>query len=1058
MKTFGLIALAAVASGAVQGDIPRLAPASDMPPFFVFGANGRFKPAYTNAEWRITPHMRRYDDLRMEKRWFTVEWIGAPGTTGILDGIMFPLGTVPCREGRGGYFIPWTYPPTRHDAQSFRPGARLATTPKFGGPGAVVAESSEGWSCAVMADESAPHADRTRNGVIEHADGLTLFSDIRCAGFVYPGKPQTVGDVWLVFREGGGDAALEALPGWFRAVGQTPPPDREDSIRDTILYSTHPRGCGEDCMKDRRGFNGIAEYLPFVAALGCNAVWLRPVEDANPYVPRDYYALQKDAGDPEDFWRYVQTAHRLGMKVWRDGVIHGGRSDSPRAKNHPDWLAYNRDGSVDPFWCYDFLNPGWIAYIAEFIRHSMFRYDLDGWRLDAVSGSREPNWNPSIPYARASYAQLQGALAQTRSIRAATRRVKPHATTLAESHMSVLGTTCDAVYEDWGISQRFLNDLAHRPAADAVRSYRRWLHEKRLSSVPGLIFMRYVDNHDHVPCEALYGRAATTAMMALVSWIDGFPMILNEHEDGCFEQMREIFRLRAALPELRRGDADYLSVQAPPGVFACLRTLPETASVVLVNFNPVPAKGTVAAPGFAAFSADIPAYGYKVVRVKGESVERASGDRLLPFVQPTDCPVTPPASEEGLAFLIETPDGPVPVKVELRNKKEGWLARGGIKVVRTKTATGWRIGLTDLGRRDPKSLKLVVSLPKSDRWFAHAADGSFDSPFLVRHPGYEGVDGKWTPGRRMRHGALRWDSETHPFGFTTDHACVGGVCGKQAVTLSGFADDARVQIWDRVGTAHGLAVSVTGDSATALAVDIAVSSSAASEPRVHETGDPRLRPIAGGWRYEEGNLRVNILRNGALSGVWKRQGGEWVQKLRTCGFFTKVGTSNKNNLGRIAEDCRQCWEYECPARFHANLDGTLTLAFGAGELRASDLHSSRMREPILFRTTYTLGVKEGFRMETAFSAPRDYGSVEGAIGLRMEFPATLPTVEGDASFERLSQTGLIELQDRSLTGVGPSRIRLAHGQQLLLLWHEKGGESFAAPLGSWHGLSAFLMF
>ena len=1057
MKIAGAV-LAGACAVAADDAFPRLGPEAEMPPLFAFGADGRFRPTYTNAEWRITPHVERYANLRMEKRWFTVEWCGAPGTTGRLDGITFPLGTVPCRGGKGGCFIPWTYPPARQDARTFRAGVRLVTTPKFGGPGAVVAESSDGWSCAVVADESAPHADRTRNGVVEHVGGLTLFSDIRCAGFVHPGKPQTVGDVWIVFRDGDGDAALNALPEWFGAVGQTVPRDRETSVRDTVLYSTHPRGSVEERDGDRRGFNGAAAYLPFVAALGCNAVWLRPVEDENPYVPRDYYALQKDAGDPEDFWRYVQDAHGRGIKVWRDGVIHGGRNDSPRAKSHPDWLAYNPDGSVDPFWCYDFLQPGWLAYIAEYIRHETFRYDLDGWRLDAVSGSREPNWNPSIPYARASYAQLQGALAQTRSIRAALRGVKPHAVALAESHMSVLGTTCDAVYEDWAISQRFLEDVAYRSPEDAVRSYRRWLHEKRLSSVPGLVFMRYTDNHDHVPCESRYGRAATTAMMAVIAWIDGFPMVLNEHEDGCFEQLRDIFRVRQALPELRRGDADFLSVQAPPGVFACLRSLPDVASVALVNFNPVPARGEIAAPGYAPFTADLPAYGYRVVRVKGPKVEDAAGERPRPFTMPASCPVTPPASEEGLAFTIDTPEGGIPVKAELRNRANGWLARGGIKVVRTKTPAGWRIGLENLGRRDPQTLQLVISLPKSDRWFAHAADGSFDSPFLVRHPGYDLLDPKWTPGRRMRHGALRWDSETHPFGFTPEHACVGGTVGGNAVTLAGFSEGARVQIWDRIGQARGLAVTLTGGSAAAFSVDVACAPASASAPRANETGDPRLRPIAGGWRYEDGDLRVHILRSGALAGVWRRIEGRWVKKLRTGGFFTKTGTGKKNNLGRVDADCRQCWEYECPARFGRNRDGTLTLAFEAGELRAHAFHAARMREPILYRTVYTLGAADGFRLETAFSAPRDYGADEGEIGFRFEFPGSLSKADGETCWRQLAEVGRMAFSNRVFTGAPVRHVKLADGGQLLLLWHARGDGAFQAKPGEWHGFSAFLHF
>jgi hypothetical protein len=1020
---------------------------------------GGISPAYSGAEWRITAHSQRYDDLRMEKRWFTVEWNGAPGTTGVLETITFPLGFVPFKSGKGMWFMPNTYPPARHGASTLKPGRRFSVSAKFGGPGAVVAESSEGWSCAVVVDESAPYADRTENSVVERKDGITLFSSIKCFGFVHPGKPQTAGDVWIVFREGDGDAALNALPEWFRAVGQSVPRDCETSImRDTVLYSTHPRGSGEDCAKDRRGFNGAAEYLPFVAALGCNAVWLRPVEDENPYVPRDYYALQKDAGDPEDFWRYSQKAHALGIKVLRDGVVHGGRNNSPRAKAHPDWLAYNRDGSVDPFWCYDFLQPGWLAYIAEFIRHETYRYDLDGWRLDAVSGSREPNWNPSIPYTRASFAQLQGALAQTRSIRAAMRSVKPHAVALAESHMSVLGTTCDAIYEDWGISQRFLDDVVHRSPEDAVASYRRWMHEKRLSSVPGLVFMRYTDNHDHVPCESRYGRAATTAMMAVVAWIDGFPMVLNEHEDGCFEQLREIFRVRRALPELRRGAADFMSVKAPPGVFACLRSLPDVASVVLVNFNPGRTGGDVSAPGYSPFYIDLPAYGYRVVRVKGQPASQAAGARPRPFTMPVECPVTPPASEDGLAFSIETPAGEIPVKAELRNKGNGWLARGGIKVVRRKTPTGWRIGLDGIGRRDPKSLRLVISLPKSDRWFAHTADGSYDSPFLVRHPGYDVVDPNWTLGRRMRHGALRWDSETHPFGFTPGHACVGATVGDNAVVLSGFSGGARVQIWDRVGNEKGLAVTLSGDDVAAFSADIALAPASASAPRVNETGDPRLRPIAGGWRYEDGDLRVHVLRSGALAGVWRRIDGQWTKKLRTGGFFTKTGTGSKNNLGHIDTDCRQCWEYECPVRLGRGEDGTLTLSFESGELRARDLHASRMRKPILYRTTYTFGAKDGFGLDTSFSAPRDYGADEGEIGFRFEFPGTFAKVEGDDCWRRVAEMGLAELSDRTFWGAPVRHVRLVPGGQMLLLWHERGDDPFHGVPGEWHGFSAFLRF
>ncbi len=1062
----GVVIAAAVVAASIPsvcrggvGGIPDIRRGECVGSLFDLESGGRMLPAYTNAEWRITPHVARYESSGMEKHWFTVEWCGAPGTTGILETLTFCLGHVPCNGGRGAYFLPGLFPPSRHAVSNFAPGRISATDPKFGGPGAVVVESSEGWSCAIVTDETVPYADRTGNGVIERVDGVDLFSSVKCNGFVHRGRPQTVGDTWLVFRGGSGDDVLEALPEWFRVVGQVPPPDRDDGVQDGILYSTHPTGNDDECAGDSRGFNGASEYLPFVSALGCNVVWLRPIEDERPYVPRDYYALQKGLGDPEDFWRYVAAAHGLGMKVWRDAVVHGGRNDSPRAKNHPDWLVWNSDGTVDPFWCYDFLQPGWLEYIAEFIRHDTIRYNLDGWRLDAVSGSRKPNWNPSIPYARASLAQLQGALAQTRSIRKALRAANPNGVTVAESHLSVLGTTCDAVYEEWGISQRFLNDMAHGDAETSVNSYRRWLHEKRLASVPGMFFMRYADNHDHVACESRYGRNAATAMMALVSWIDGFPVVLNEHEDGCFEQLREIFRTRTKLPELRRGKSDYLSVGAPSGVFACLRTLPDTASVVLVNFNPCRIQGTVKAPGFAPFDIDMPGYGYAVRRVKGASIEAALGKRPPPILPAADNPVTPPASSEGLSFDIGTPDAPFPVKVELRNAENGWLARGGIAVERKATRGGWRIGIGDCGKRDPKSLKLVVSLPRAQRWFASTADGLFDSPFVVRHPDYDAVDGRRTRGRRMRHGALRWDSETHPFGFTPEFACVGVATGRLALRFSGFSHDCRVQIWDRTGKTPGLTITMTGSTAAAFAADLTVvPPDYLLSARENESGDPRLRPIAGGWRWESGNLRVHILRSGVLAGAWVRRNGIWERKMGECGLFTKTGTGREDNLGRIYQECRQAWEFECPVSFRKDSSGNVTLVFGPGEMRAYDLHSSRMVEPFLCRTTYVFGKDSAFAFETEFMAPGDYSDDAGDFGMRMKFASRLPSSR-DAGHEGIpSNCGGVKISDVGFIGTKPTSIRTEKGDNLVLLWHEKGKGEFRGGKNKWHGISVVVDF
>ena len=77
----------------------------------------------------------------------------------------------------------------------------------------------------------------------------------------------------------------------------------------------------------------------------------------------------------------------------------------------------------------------------------------------------------------------------------------------------------------------------------------------------------------------MYGHAATTALFALTAFIEGFPLVLQELEDGRFEAVRRILRIRRAVPELMRGTGDYECVEAPDGVFACLREGGDGASV-----------------------------------------------------------------------------------------------------------------------------------------------------------------------------------------------------------------------------------------------------------------------------------------------------------------------------------------------------------------------------------------------------------------------------------------------------------------------------------------------
>ncbi len=803
----------------------------------------------------VDAYWQTFPDKPMVRRWFDIEWTGDEERK--IKGFRTADGFFKMRGEGCAWFFPGLYTPERHAPDTFAPGKLRESG---WGQGIVCAGDGGGVALAIASDITRPYSERANSIVVERADGLVFAHELGFGGWCRKGVKERIGDLWVVFAEGGDEEALMALPSWYEACGARVPQDRDPDIRDTVLYSCHPAGCFENDFSDKGGFKAAAEYLPFVKALGCTTIWLRPVE-FECYVPDDYYKLMPGIGTEQDFKDYVARAHGLGLKVWRDAVMHGGKNTNARAKEHPEWLVRDEKGDTFPCMGFDYNHPGWIEYFARFIEHDTRKYFLDGWRMDIPAGSQGPNWAKDVPYRRACFALLQGGFAQQRAIRAAARAATPWAATLAESNESVFGTVADAIY-DQPIAHVIAHFFCDRDAATVVSNLRRRLHEQKWSSLPDTVFLRYPESHDCWRAEDLFGRAAANALMALCAWIDGIPLVYGEGEDGAFDAWREIFAIRAAVPELTRGDADYLGVKAPPGVFACLRSGDEGASVVLVNFNANEVAGRIEWAG-GAFDRTLPAFGYEVVRVRGKSVEecRGAGD---------DCQKRQLSTNDKNANINERVDG----------SSEGF--------------------------------RRIIRIPGATDWFAHSAEGDFSSPVVVRHPTYERCKSRC---HGEREGAVVWDSLRHPMGFVREHAEVGGVCGDRAVTVGGFAPGARVRLCDRLGDEPGLAIVITAPSAEGLVADIRETDAAeALRPRGIGTGDPRLTCVFGGWQFDDGVIRVRFRRNGAIVGVWENRGGEWEKTIDKARVYRRRNAASPVQLSWTNHDrAERSQEFESDA-------------------------------------------------------------------------------------------------------------------------------------------------
>ena len=995
---------------------------------------------WTLGSWRGAMEWQVHPADRMVRRSFTFEWTGDEPVR--LHCFEVFNGRMACSGGRGGYLLPGRFPPLRRTAAGFTEGCvedgAICTPMAIGDNGET--------SVMAAVDELVPYADYSTPRVIERADGFSLTTRFETAGWMRKGVRQRVGDVWLAFRDGDAEEHLRNTGDWFRKVGMLPPPDRPEWMESLALYSMHPCGRSEDNRSDPDGLALSARYLPFLEALGVNCIWMRPIEDQSPYVPRDYFAFQPGVGNADDLRAYVAAAHAHGIRVWRDAVVHGGRADSPRAKAHPEWLAWREDGRPDHVWTYDYSHPGWIAAFSNIVGTLTRDYGLDGWRIDVASGSRGPNWNPAAASMRGSSARCQGGIAQQRAIRAASRAVSPDSATLAESTFASSACASDAIY-DYRPNLVWFFRFTDTETAECVRNIRRFLHEEQCAMPPGALLMHYEENHDTLPAPLLFGRAAANALFAMTAWIRGFPLIPDEGEDGCFETWRDILRIRREVPELTRGTCDYDGVAAPDGVFACLRECDEGASVVLVNFNGRRIQGNVSYPG-GTVSIDLAPFGYEVRRVRGSGAPEeyataafaAAGHATRGMRQeeghddlPANPNIFPPVARSG--SLVRSPGSAGTLPAPFVTLRSGVPAPEECQIISEPLPSGGvRHRVTDLGGMAATDVQLVVRMPGAERWFAHAADGDFESPFVVRHPGWDKVISELF--HRPREGAVRWRSSLHPFGFSPDRACAGGIFADGAAIGVGGIDPAKAEVvvLDRVESEPGLAVAIRSDDPAGLSCEILFTKSQCSQIF---TGLPELTTVMAGWEWESGDLRVRIQRNGTLRGVWRRDGpgAPWRRVLAEASIETDTGSGRRAMFGGPgSRECKQSLEFDCPMAFWREGDGTVHLDFGPGDLRQYG-RSAMMVSPIWFRTRYTLRPgADSFRMESAVSVERAFAKGEGTLALHLDFD------DGDPA----AHIG-------EMTSFGAEPSVLDEDARRLYLWLTPE-TAFAPQYGTWHGV------
>ena len=167
-----------------------------------------------------------------------------------------------------------------------------------------------------------------------------------------------------------------------------------DWWRGAVIYQIYPRSFADANGDGVGDLRGIVQHLPYVAALGVDAIWVSPffrspMKDFG-YDVADYRAVDPIFGTLADFDRLVARAHALGLKVMIDQVLshtsdqHAWFQQSRASRRNPraDWYVWadpRPDGTPPNNWLSVFGGGAWTwnARRRQYYLHSFLAEQPD---------------------------------------------------------------------------------------------------------------------------------------------------------------------------------------------------------------------------------------------------------------------------------------------------------------------------------------------------------------------------------------------------------------------------------------------------------------------------------------------------------------------------------------------------------------------------------------------------------------------------------------------------------------------------------------------------------
>ena len=359
----------------------------------------------------------------------------------------------------------------------------------------------------------------------------------------------------------GYDLFADIFQDWLRRDGYVSPNNPPTWIDGTMIY---------EAQIGFSVFNEVHKYSPYpevsdliadldqIAQFGFTCIQLMPKQPYPSYNIHDYWDIDTSYGNKAQIKELVEKAHKLGIKVILDILLHGVldkeiitiaadgvrsgpfaelissetgdsfNSDvkdwhnyliawsrhildfekywhdgspavSPLIAQHPDWFYRNSAGEVQGVYtkAFDARNVNWQDYFIDACKFLMTELNVDGFRFDAPSYNDFPNW---ADWARGrAGASALGCLGLFDRLRPVMKQINPQSLLYTEPSGHVFRQAMDLNYnydEQWLVTA--LSDVKSQSAwgINCARHLAQWVQERDKFLPAGSMTAHHIDSHD----------------------------------------------------------------------------------------------------------------------------------------------------------------------------------------------------------------------------------------------------------------------------------------------------------------------------------------------------------------------------------------------------------------------------------------------------------------------------------------------------------------------------------------------------------------------------------